>query len=98
MRPRRPEPGTEAVLVAGPACLAGPVRMTPAQQFDGLWHLFQLHAGVLRESDAAIAQIGHFIRQATGPTSACIAPDATKMAAPVQGDIAHRSKCKPGKL
>lgn len=35
------------------------------QRFDGLWHVFQLHAGMLAESDRALRQIGQFISQQT---------------------------------
>ena len=31
--------------------------------YDKMWHDFQLQAGVLRESDAAIAEIGAFVKQ-----------------------------------
>lgn len=79
--------GSEEVLLSDAERLADTATaagvQVQLQQFDGLWHVFQLHAGVLRESDAAIAQIGHFIRQTTGPTSAWIAPDAMETAVPV---------------
>jgi acetyl esterase/lipase len=35
------------------------------QRFDGMWHVFQLHAGMLSESDRALRQIGQFISQQT---------------------------------
>ncbi len=34
-----------------------------AHLYDKMWHDFQVHAGVLRDSDAAIAEIGAFIKQ-----------------------------------
>lgn len=30
--------------------------------FDGLWHDFQIHAGVMKESDEAVAEIGEFLK------------------------------------
>jgi len=31
-------------------------------RYDGMWHDFQAHAGVLRESDSAITEIGSFVK------------------------------------
>ena len=35
-------------------------------QFEGLWHDFQLHVGVLRETDAAIKEIAAFVKEHLG--------------------------------
>ncbi|MGH8461128.1 MAG: alpha/beta hydrolase [Stenotrophobium sp.] len=32
------------------------------RRFDGLWHVFQLHAGMLKAADAAIKEIAEFLR------------------------------------
>jgi monoterpene epsilon-lactone hydrolase len=34
-----------------------------AHLYDRMWHDFQVHAGVLHEADAAIAEIGEFVKQ-----------------------------------
>lgn len=34
---------------------------TELQHFGDLWHVFQLHAGLLREADEALGKIAHFM-------------------------------------
>ena len=42
-------------------CRASGVDVT-LEVFDRMWHEFQIHAGVLRESDDAVSRIAEFLR------------------------------------
>jgi acetyl esterase/lipase len=57
--------GTEEILLSDAERLAEKARAAGVraelQRHDGLWHVFQLHAGMLREADAAVAAIGAFV-------------------------------------
>lgn len=46
------------------------------QVFEGLWHVFHLHARMLRESDAAIFDMAAFMRTAWDPSTAAATPAA----------------------
>ena len=35
-------------------------------RFDGMWHDFQLNAGLLADADASIAELGEFARKQFG--------------------------------
>jgi monoterpene epsilon-lactone hydrolase len=50
---------SDAERLAERAAAAGVA--TEVQRYDGLWHAFQLHAGVLRASDRAIARLAEFL-------------------------------------
>ncbi|HUP90799.1 MAG TPA: alpha/beta hydrolase fold domain-containing protein [Solimonas sp.] len=58
--------GSEEILISDSEDLAGSAAEAgvPVQlhEFDGMWHDFQLHAGLLRESDEAVAEIAEFLR------------------------------------
>lgn len=45
----------QRLLDAGVAC--------ELREYDGLWHVFQLHVGWLHESDDAITEVGSFIKR-----------------------------------
>lgn len=58
--------GSEEILLSDSMRLAGAARTAGVavqlHEYPGLWHDFQLQAGVLRDADAAIAEIGEFIK------------------------------------
>jgi acetyl esterase/lipase len=51
-------------------CKNAGVDTTP-RVFQGMWHEFQIHAGMLREADEAVAEIGGFLKDklGSGPAS-----------------------------
>ncbi|HUP91780.1 MAG TPA: alpha/beta hydrolase [Solimonas sp.] len=59
--------GSEEILISDAEDLAGSAAEAgvPVQlhEFEGMWHDFQLHAGLLRESDEAVAEIAAFLRE-----------------------------------
>lgn len=58
--------GTEEVLLDDSTRLAERCREAGVQVtlkvFEGLWHEFQIHAGLMKESDQAVAEIGEFLQ------------------------------------
>jgi monoterpene epsilon-lactone hydrolase len=58
--------GTDEVLLDDSTRLAERCREAGVdvtlEVFEGLWHEFHIHAGALRESDEAVAEIGQFLR------------------------------------
>ncbi len=58
--------GTEEVLFDDSTRLAERCRAAGVdvslKVFDGMWHEFQIHAGLLSESDEALAEIGEFLK------------------------------------
>jgi monoterpene epsilon-lactone hydrolase len=66
--------GTDEVIIddstrLAERCKEAGVDMT-LRVFHRMWHEFQIHAGVMRESDEAVAEIGEFLRRH------CPCPDA----------------------
>jgi len=59
--------GTEEILASDASRLQERARQAAVpcelQTFDGLWHVFQLHYGLLHASNQAIREIGKFIRR-----------------------------------
>ena len=58
--------GTDEIIVddsmrLAERCRASGVDIT-LRVFEGLWHEFQIHTGLLRESDEAVAEIAEFLR------------------------------------
>ncbi len=62
--------GSEEIVLSDSTRLTDRARKAGVEvrlhQFEGLWHDFQLHVGVLRESRAAIKEIAQFIQQHAG--------------------------------
>ncbi len=61
--------GSEEILLSDAQLLAERLQAAGVgndlQIYPKLWHVFQLHAGLLRESDAALAKIAQFIQRFT---------------------------------
>jgi len=59
------EVGSEEILLSDAERLAERARCAGVpvnlRRYDGLWHVFQLHAGMLREADDSVAEIGRFV-------------------------------------
>ncbi|MDR3417591.1 MAG: alpha/beta hydrolase [Nevskia sp.] len=59
--------GSDEVLLSDAERLAERAQATGADlrlhRYDGLWHVFHLHGGQLKEADAAIEELGSFLRQ-----------------------------------
>jgi epsilon-lactone hydrolase len=59
--------GSEEILLSDSQRLAQRAEAagvpTRLHVYDGMWHDFQIQAGVLHESDAAIFEIGAFVKQ-----------------------------------
>lgn len=57
--------GSEEILLSDAESLCQGIRQAGGRaelrRYDGLWHDFQAHAGLLAESDAALAEIGAFV-------------------------------------
>ena len=66
--PTRVDVGSEEVLFSDAARLESRMRAAGVQVrrqvWDGLWHDFQLQAGLLPEADRCIAELGGFLREA----------------------------------
>lgn len=60
--------GSEEILLSDAQSLAARARTcgvsVQLRRYDGLWHDFQLHAGVLPDADAALDEMGGFLRDA----------------------------------
>jgi acetyl esterase/lipase len=58
--------GTDEVLLDDSTRLAERCREAGVdvtlKVFEGMWHEFQIHAGLLKESDEAAAEIGEFLK------------------------------------
>jgi acetyl esterase/lipase len=61
--------GSEEILLSDAEQLAENARKAglrvELQVFKDMWHIFQVHAGVLKESNQAVKQIGMFVGQMT---------------------------------
>jgi len=59
--------GSEEVLLSDAERLAERARRAGVpvslRRYDGLWHVFQFHVGMLREADASVAEIGRFVNR-----------------------------------
>jgi len=57
--------GSEEILLSDSERLAERAKQAGVcvrlSRFDGMWHDFQVHAGMLPEADQALAEIGAFI-------------------------------------
>ncbi|MGB0954564.1 MAG: alpha/beta hydrolase [Panacagrimonas sp.] len=66
--PTRIDVGSEEVLLSDASRLESRLREAGVpvrkQVWDGLWHDFQLHAGLLPEADRCLAELGGFLREA----------------------------------
>lgn len=66
--------GSEEILLADAESLAQRLRAVGApvhlRRFEGVGHVFQFHAGLLREADESIRVAGEFIEQFTQPRAA----------------------------
>ncbi|HVT36705.1 MAG TPA: alpha/beta hydrolase [Nevskiaceae bacterium] len=66
--------GSEEILLSDAENIAARLKgcgvAVELKRYDGLWHDFQLHAGVMAEADAALDQMGAFLRQATAAGTA----------------------------
>jgi len=62
--------GSEEIVLSDSTRLAQRAKQAGVEvelrRFDGLWHDFQLHVGMLRESRAALKDIATFVRQFVG--------------------------------
>jgi acetyl esterase/lipase len=62
--------GSEEIVLSDSTRLAERARQAGVDvrlhQYDGMWHDFQLQVGVLRETDAAIKEIGAFVKEHLG--------------------------------
>lgn len=58
--------GSEEILLSDAERLAQRARTAGVRVqltlYEGMWHDFQMHAGVLRESDTAITEMGNFVK------------------------------------
>lgn len=59
--------GSEEILLSDSIRLAETAKGAGVEvrmhEYPGMWHDFQIHAGVLRDADAAIAEIGAFVQR-----------------------------------
>jgi acetyl esterase/lipase len=59
--------GSEEILLSDSERLAERAKQAGAcvrlSRFDGMWHDFQVHAGLLTEADRALTEIGAFVDQ-----------------------------------
>jgi len=62
--------GSEEIVLSDSTRLAQRAKQAGVEvelrQFEGLWHDFQLHVGLLRESRAAVKDVATFVRQFVG--------------------------------
>ena len=67
--------GTDEVLLDDSTRLAERCREAGVdvtlKVFEGMWHEFQIHAGLLRESDEAVAEIGEFLQSHFSDAARC---------------------------